>query len=134
MSRPTQMTVAECRDLLVDSVVGRVAMATPVGPRIVPMTYSLHGDAIVFRTAPDTELSSHGWDTVLAFEVDDLDDHQPLEGRSVVAVGPAHLVTVPEEIERIRAGWNPRTWAAGHRAVYVELVWRDLTGQRRRRA
>ena len=46
-------------------------MATPVGPRIVPLNYRVHGNSIVFRTAPYSELSSYGWDTDLAFEVDD---------------------------------------------------------------
>ncbi|MDQ6687328.1 MAG: pyridoxamine 5'-phosphate oxidase family protein [Actinomycetota bacterium] len=52
---------------------GRVAMATPLGPRIVPVNYGVHDDEIVFRTAPYSELSTYGWDTDLAFEVDDLD-------------------------------------------------------------
>lgn len=132
--RPQQMTLAECRDLLATGVVGRVAMVTPVGPRIVPMAYSVNGGAIVFRTAPDTELSFYGWDTVLAFEVDDLDHQAAGRGSSVVAVGRAHVVTGPEEIARVRAGWNSPPWAPGPRTVYVELVWRGLTGQRWGRA
>lgn len=132
MKGPTQLSAAECRDLLAAGLVGRVAMATPIGPRIAPVNYSVNGDAIVFRAAPDTEMSSYGWDTVLAFEVDDLDlDHDAAsQGSSVVAVGPAHPVTDAVEIDRVRAGWNPRSWAPGPRNVYVELVWRGLTGQR----
>jgi nitroimidazol reductase NimA-like FMN-containing flavoprotein (pyridoxamine 5'-phosphate oxidase superfamily) len=70
MNASVQLGDSECRELLSGGVVGRVAMATPVGPRIVPVNYSLHGDAIVFRTAPYSELSTYGWDTDLAFEVD----------------------------------------------------------------
>ena len=73
---------------------GRVAMATPVGPRIVPVNYTLHGDAIVFRTAPYSELSTYGWNTELAFEVDHLDS-RPTQGWSVVAVGGPTSSTTP---------------------------------------
>lgn len=45
------------RNLLVDGVVGRVARATPVGPRIVPVNYLVHEDAIVVRTAPYSRLN-----------------------------------------------------------------------------
>jgi nitroimidazol reductase NimA-like FMN-containing flavoprotein (pyridoxamine 5'-phosphate oxidase superfamily) len=119
----------ECRELLASGVVGRVAMATPVGPRIVPVNYSLHGDAIVFRTAPYSELSTYGWDTNLAFEVDDL-DHETHQGWSVVAVGRAHVVSDPDEVQRIRREWEPRPWAPGTRTLYVALAWRELTGVR----
>ena len=68
MNSSVQLSVSECRDLLEGGVVGRVAMATPVGPRIVPVNYSVHGDAIVFRTAPYSELSTYGWNADLAFE------------------------------------------------------------------
>jgi nitroimidazol reductase NimA-like FMN-containing flavoprotein (pyridoxamine 5'-phosphate oxidase superfamily) len=120
---------SECRDLLAGGVVGRVAMATPVGPRIVPVSYSLHGDAIVFRTAPYSELSTYGWDTDLAFEVDDL-DYETHQGWSVVAVGRAHVVSDLDEVQRIRREWEPRPWAPGTRNLYVALVWRELTGVR----
>jgi uncharacterized protein len=119
----------ECRDLLVGGVAGRVAMATPVGPRIVPVSYSVHGDAIVFRTAPYSELSTYGWDTDLAFEVDDL-DYDTQQGWSVVAVGRAHVVSDHDEVQRIRREWEPVPWAGGTRNLYVALAWRQLTGVR----
>jgi nitroimidazol reductase NimA-like FMN-containing flavoprotein (pyridoxamine 5'-phosphate oxidase superfamily) len=124
-----QLGPAECRELLAGGVVGRVAMATPVGPRIVPVNYSLHGDAIVFRTAPYSELSTYGWNTELAFEVDRL-DHEAHQGWSVVAIGRAYVVDDPEEVQAIRHAWEPRPWAPGSRHLYVKLPWRELTGVR----
>ena len=129
MSTSVQLTGAECRDLLVGGVVGRVAMATPVGPRIVPVNYSVHGDAIVFRTAPYSELSTYGWDTELAFEVDHL-DYEAHQGWSVVAIGRAQVVDDPDEVQRIRQEWEPRPWAPGTRNLYVKLAWRQLSGIR----
>ena len=123
MRTSVSLDPVECRDLLAGGVVGRVAMATPVGPRIVPVSYSLHGDAIVFRTAPYSELSTYGWDTDLAFEVDDL-DYDTQQGWSVVAVGRAHVVSDHDEVQRIRREWEPEPWAAGTRNLYVALAWR----------
>jgi nitroimidazol reductase NimA-like FMN-containing flavoprotein (pyridoxamine 5'-phosphate oxidase superfamily) len=129
MTSSVQLGTSECRELLAGGVVGRVAMATPVGPRIVPVSYSLHGDAIVFRTAPYSELSTYGWDTELAFETDDL-DYKTRQGWSVLAVGRAHVVSDPDEVQRIRRDWEPRPWAPGTLNLYVALAWRELTGVR----
>jgi nitroimidazol reductase NimA-like FMN-containing flavoprotein (pyridoxamine 5'-phosphate oxidase superfamily) len=103
-------------------------MATPVGPRIVPVNYSVRGDSIVFRTAPYSELSTYGWDTELAFEVDEL-DRETHQGWSVVAVGRAHVEDDPDEVQRIRREWRQQ-WAPGSRNLYVKLAWRALTGVR----
>jgi uncharacterized protein len=129
MTRATQLTVAECRALLETGVVGRVAMATPVGPRIAPVNYVVHEDAIVFRTAPYSELSTYGWNVDLAFEIDQLDPDARL-GWSVVALGRAHVVDDPDDVQRIRRTGDPEPWAAGPRHLYVSLLWRQLTGVR----
>jgi nitroimidazol reductase NimA-like FMN-containing flavoprotein (pyridoxamine 5'-phosphate oxidase superfamily) len=129
MNTSVQLSTSECRDLLEGGVVGRVAMATPVGPRIIPVNYSVDGDAIVFRTAPYSELSTYGWDTELAFEVDHL-DYETHQGWSVVAIGRAHVVDDPDEVQRIRHKWEPRPWAPGSRNLYLKLAWRELTGLR----
>lgn len=129
MIPPLELSLRECVDLLSGGVVGRVAMATPRGPRIVPVNYAVHQDAIVFRTAPYSEMSSHGWDTELAFEVDHI-DHETHQGWSVVALGRARVVDDSEEIADIRATWEPRPWAGGSRNLYVKLPWHTLTGRR----
>ena len=129
MSQPVEMSLSECRDLLDGGVVGRVAMATPVGPRIVPVNYAVHEDTIVFRTTPYSQLSAYGRNTELAFEIDHL-DYDSHQGWSVVAVGRAHVVDDPDEIQQIRKTWDPRPWVGGVRNLYVKLVWRDLTGMR----
>ncbi len=129
MNASVPLGAAACRELLEGGVVGRVAMATPVGPRIVPVNYSVHGEAIVFRTAPYSELSTYGWNTELAFEIDHL-DYEAHQGWSVVALGRAHVVDDPDEVQRIRVEWEPRPWAPGTRNLYVKLAWRQLSGVR----
>jgi nitroimidazol reductase NimA-like FMN-containing flavoprotein (pyridoxamine 5'-phosphate oxidase superfamily) len=104
-------------------------MATPVGPRIVPLNYRVRGNSIVFRTAPYSELSTYGWDTDLAFEVDDY-DRESHSAWSVVALGRAHALDDPDEVQRTRLEHELWPWASGSRNVFVELPWRELTGVR----
>lgn len=129
MTTPVELTVEECLELLSGGVIGRVALATPVGPRIVPVNYAVHDQAIIFRTAPYSELGTYGWNTELAFEVDHI-DYEHHQGWSVVALGRAELVEDPDELREIREGWDPRPWAGGQRNLYMKLTWRDLTGRR----
>lgn len=126
---PIELTVEECLELLNTNIVGRVALSTPGGPRIVPVNYAMHGDAIVFRTAPYSELGTYGWNTELAFEIDHL-DYERHQGWSVVAYGRGALVEDPDEVADIRRTWDPRPWAEGQRHLYMRLDWRNLTGRR----
>jgi uncharacterized protein len=129
MNTPVELPYPKCAELLESQVVGRVAVCTPEGPRIVPVNYSVVGETIVFRTTPYSILGTYAWTTELAFEVDHLDvGHR--SGWSVVAIGRGTLIEDPEELARIRSFWDPDPWAGGHRMLYVGLKWRDLTGRR----
>ena len=129
MNEPVELTIEECLALLGDGGVGRVAVCTPLGPRIVPLNYAMYDDAIVFRTTPYSEVGTYGWNTDLAFEADHL-DYGAREGWSVVAIGRGALVDDPAEVLDIRSGWDPMPWAGGRRHLYIRLRWRDLTGRR----
>ena len=95
MNAPLELTIDECLELLNSGLVGRVALSTPVGPRIVPVNYAMYGDAIVFRTAPYSELGTYGWNADVAFEIDNI-DYEKHQGWSVVAIGRAELVEDPD--------------------------------------
>jgi hypothetical protein len=47
-----------------------------------------------------------------------------------VVRGHIEVVTDPDEVERIRAVWQPRPWAEGPRDVWVKLPWHELSGRR----
>ena len=128
MKEPMELTVNECLDLLDGGVVGRVALSTPLGPRIVPVNYAMYDGAIVFRTTPYSELGTHGPRSEAAFEVDHL-DYEHHQGWSVVALGRLEELA-PEEVDDLRKVWEPRPWAAGHRNLFLKLVWRELSGRR----
>ncbi|MFD3733699.1 pyridoxamine 5'-phosphate oxidase family protein [Streptomyces sp. NPDC058632] len=118
----------ECRTLLSTHGVGRVAVSTPDGPAVVPVNYDVVDDAIVFRTAPDSvPAAAVGSDT--AFEVDHMDEAMS-QGWSVLAVGPARLVTDPDGIRRLNENAHTAPWAGDEREMWVSIRPTSLTGRR----
>lgn len=123
-----ELSLSECLANLHSTDVGRVAIATPQGPRIVPVNYGLLDEAVVFRTSPYSELAQQAIGAELAFEVDSL-DFAAHTGWSVVAYGVGAAVD-REELARVRRVADPEPWAAGQRTFYVKIAWRDLSGRR----
>ncbi|WP_049774240.1 MULTISPECIES: pyridoxamine 5'-phosphate oxidase family protein [unclassified Nocardioides] len=118
----------ECERLLRAGVGGRVALSSPNGPHIVPVNYSVVDDTIVVRTSPYSVLGTYGRDSMLAFEVDQF-DHDRQRGWSVVARGRGEVVSDAEELEHIRAVWEPRPWASGARSLHLRLRWTEISGR-----
>jgi len=118
----------ECRARLSTHGVGRVAVATPDGPAVVPVNYEVTDDAIAFRTAPDS-VPAVAVGTDIAFEVDHLDEAAS-QGWSVLVVGPARHVTEPDEVRRLAEGAHTEPWAGGEREMWVSIQPQRLTGRR----
>jgi uncharacterized protein len=129
MSEPTELSYGKCRDLLGGGVVGRVALCTPTGPRIVPVNYAVVEDTVVFRTSPHSLLGTTIRNTSIAFEVDHVDYERHM-GWSVVATGTAAPIEDADQIAHIRSVWDPRPWAGGSRVHYIRLTWKELSGRR----
>jgi nitroimidazol reductase NimA-like FMN-containing flavoprotein (pyridoxamine 5'-phosphate oxidase superfamily) len=129
MSEVEELSYAKCRELLGGGIFGRVALCTAEGPRIIPVNYSLVGEAVIFRTSPYGVVATHDWPGSMAFEVDYVDyaDHR---GWSVLATGPGERVEDLEELDLIKRRWDPRPWAPGIRPLYMRLRWTELTGRR----
>lgn len=125
-SRP--LSPSECEALLRAGVIGRVAFSTPTGPQVVPVNYSVVDGAVVVRTTPYSLLGTHGRDTTLAFEIDQV-DHSRQRGWSVVARGRSQVVHDSEELARIQRTWPPHPWATGARPLFLRLPWTELTGR-----
>jgi nitroimidazol reductase NimA-like FMN-containing flavoprotein (pyridoxamine 5'-phosphate oxidase superfamily) len=126
---PFELSQEECRVLLSAGLVGRVAVCTPLGPHIVPVNYSVVDDSVVVRTTPYSILGSHARGSILALEVDQF-DYERRHGWSVVARGRADLVTGADELEEVKARWQPHSWAAGSRNLFLRIRWSELTGRR----
>ncbi|MCS0603116.1 DUF1918 domain-containing protein [Streptomyces sp. LP11] len=123
------LTPRECRSLLSTHGVGRVAVSEPDGrPAVVPVNYEVAGDAILFRTAPGSVAASAVGSEV-AFEVDHVDEVLS-QGWSVLAVGPASVVTDPEEVRGLTRHAHTTPWAGGDREMWVAIRPARLTGRR----
>jgi nitroimidazol reductase NimA-like FMN-containing flavoprotein (pyridoxamine 5'-phosphate oxidase superfamily) len=128
MNQLAELPYEKCEELLRASIVGRVAFNAEQGPQIVPVNYTTVGDAVVFRTAPYSQLGTHA-EGPLAFEIDHI-DYDDQKGWSVVAVGTGELVEDVTELEDTTPFWNPKPWAGGARPLFIRLPWTRLTGRR----
>jgi transcriptional regulator with XRE-family HTH domain len=118
----------DCRALLSTHGVGRVAVSTPEGPVVVPVNYEVVGGTIAFRTAPES-VPARAAGSDVAFEVDHVDEAMS-QGWSVLAVGPARVVTEPDEIRRLTDRAHTEPWAGGGRDMWVSIEPTRLTGRR----
>ncbi|MFS4096168.1 DUF1918 domain-containing protein [Streptomyces sp. AF1A] len=127
--RLRDLSPQECRTLLSTHGVGRVAVSAPDGrPAVVPVNYDVVDDAIVFRTAPHS-VPAEAAETEVAFEVDHLDEALS-QGWSVLAVGPAHVVTEPEAVRTLARRAHTTPWAGGERDMWVSIRPTTITGRR----
>jgi uncharacterized protein len=118
----------ECRRLLGSTNVGRLGYCTDLGPRIVPMNYTLVGEAVTFRTGIDTEASHQLFDHQVAFEVDQFDEFLQT-GWSILVVGNAQPLD-EESLLLLDVRQTPQPWPAGRRVLVVQLPLTMMTGRR----
>lgn len=128
MAQARELSTQECEALLRSAEAGRVALATPTGPQIVPVNFTVVDDAIIIRTSPYSLVATHGRDSMFAFEIDGFDRAQQ-RGWSVQARGRATVVTDQAALERIREVAEPQPWVTGVRSLYLRLPWSELTGR-----
>lgn len=129
MAHLVELAADQCLELLRHEEVARVAMCTPIGPRILPVNYTVHGDSVFFRTMPYSLLGTYGRESELAMEVDRL-DYDAHDGWSLVVLGRASMVEESERLREIRVGWDPDPWVGGRRYLYLQLRIREITGRR----
>ena len=129
--REPQMEVLdedECRRLLAERHLGRLAIPDFGGPVIFPVNYVLDRDLVVFRTDPGTKLDAATEREQVAFEVDAVEE-ATRTGWSVVVRGTLAELTDPAHLERLRS-FPLYPWAPGEKARYVRVRPRSVTGRR----
>ncbi len=109
----TPLSAQECRQLLAGRDLGRVAWATPGGIVVLPVSYVLQGERIVFRTAAGSLLSGLAEPQPVGFEIDDLDP-ETQTGWSVLVQG----TSAPGDPDD---GIDTHPWAPGARRVAVVI-------------
>ena len=122
-----EIPTSRCKELLTQHKIGRVAWTSGDGPRIMPVTYQYRNGMVVFRTAAEGPLASLRRRTVVAFEVDHIDEEHE-EGWSVVVLGFSESVTHSYSLSTL---WQsgPVPWAGGDRTVFVTITPQSITGR-----
>jgi uncharacterized protein len=118
----------DCARLLVSGIAGRVAVATPTGPHIIPVNYAVDKESILIRTTAYSLLGTYGRDAQLCFEVDQF-DYELKRGWSVVVRGRGTFVDDQGELSEVARAWQPRPWATGPRNLVVRIPWTEVTGR-----
>jgi nitroimidazol reductase NimA-like FMN-containing flavoprotein (pyridoxamine 5'-phosphate oxidase superfamily) len=90
----------ECLSLMASMPVGRLVFTDRALPAVVPVNFVLSGRHIVLRTGATSSLAAAVRNSVVAFEVDRIDE-EGHRGWSVTVVGRAEHVTDPEWIARL---------------------------------
>lgn len=124
LARP--LTWDDCLDRLQSSTIGRIAVTNRALPAIVPVNYALSGSRVVFRTEPGGMLARACADTVVAFEVDELDP-DGRSGWSVLAVGMAELLEGSAALRAAETGLVAAV--GGGRDQFVAITIGQLSGR-----
>jgi nitroimidazol reductase NimA-like FMN-containing flavoprotein (pyridoxamine 5'-phosphate oxidase superfamily) len=118
----------ECLGLLRRSTFGRIGVTVGALPAVLPVSYRLVDEQIVFRTGYGTKLEAATRNSIVAFEVDDIDP-MTHTGWSVMATGEARLVLDPAELRSLEDAQVPH-WAPTHVEATVSVATTLLTGRR----
>lgn len=116
----------ECFQLMAAAPVGRVVFTDRALPAIQPVTFVLHGQSVIIRTAERSRLALAATGAVVAFEVD---EYEPVRGGwSVVAVGQARQVVDCAELACVqRLGLPP--WAPSATEYYLRIAVEIISGR-----
>lgn len=118
----------ECFALLGRETFGRVGLTLGSIPVVLPVNYHFADGAIHFRTGEGVKLKAASQNSVVAFQVDQVDpiDHA---GWSVLAVGTAQVLDDSTVLSW--ASHLPlRSWAPGLRDHFVRIVPDFVSGRR----
>jgi uncharacterized protein len=124
-----ELSLDECRRLLRRARVGRVAWTAPDGPHVLPVSSLYRNQRIVFRTSPSGALSALRHRCPVAFEIDEIGSD---EAWSVVVRGVAHEIQQSYDLIELWEDEGLVPWAAGKRAVFIEIEPRTVSGRRYR--
>ena len=126
--RLDELSRAEAIRLLTTSSIGRVGITMGALPAILPVSYAVVDDSIVFRSDTGSKFSAAVEGAVVAFETDE-SDVAAKTGWSVLVVGCAREITDAAMLERVRA-MGLDSWAPNPRDQFVRIPLDVVSGRR----
>jgi len=118
----------ECRKLLANGRVGRIALTNRALPLIVPVKFAVLGDDIVLRAATERMEQSALHGHVVCLQSDGV-YASGSDGWSVIVTGPLGVVDDPIQIEMARHLELER-WSKRHHGVLAYLHTEMISGRR----
>jgi hypothetical protein len=124
----------QCLTLMDPTGVGRIAYISRFGPAVLPVTYTVHRGAVLFRTAEHgpldedlrTGVAQPG--CIMGLQIDDI-GAAARPGWSVLIQGPARRLTAAEEEDALRYT-RVEPWVPGERELFIRIVPDRITGRR----
>jgi uncharacterized protein len=122
----TILSESESWNLLASVALGRLVTSVDGQPEIFPVNFVVQRRTVLFRTAEGTKLVSAAINNRVLFEAD---EHNVVEGWSVIVEGTARTLRTDEELEEAeRAQLLP--WTATVKQHYVRVLPLAITGRR----
>jgi uncharacterized protein len=123
-----ELSETECRELLTEHRVGRVAWEAGdgQGPVVLPVNYRFDGEHVTFRTSPHSVLARSFRRGPKSFQIDDHDNYNQ-SGWSVLVRGDSEVLEwdeLPADADK------PTPWVEGNRNVYVRITPSSISGRR----
>lgn len=118
----------ECLRLLGQAPIGRIVFTEQALPAVQPVHYALDGDSVVIRTTVGSKLAAAARNSIVAFEVDQIDAGHEV-GWSVTVVGHAEMVTEAKEIDRL-AGLALHSWSPAEPTHFIRVRMEMIRGRR----
>jgi len=119
---------SECRRLMATQSIGRVAFVVEGEPAVLPVSFAIVGDVVVFRTALGSTFDSLVRDSEVAFEVDQADPAYHA-GWSVVGRGVARGLEGQVELDVLER-LPLRPWGFRIAPGWIGIALREVTGRR----
>jgi hypothetical protein len=126
--RMERFTLAEALDLAATVPIGRIVYSRYAMPAIYVVNFKLDGRDPVFRTRKGSMFGAGVAESVVAFEVDRIDEAER-DGWMVTFLGRAKLITDPAEQARL-AGLGVEPWAPGERNWFIKIATETVIGRR----
>lgn len=117
---------SESWKLLAGVALGRLVTSVDGHPEIFPVNFVVQDRTVLFRTAEGTKLVSTAINSHVLFEAD---DHNLVEGWSVVLKGMARTLRDDEEIGKADQG-QLLPWTATVKRHYVRIRPTSISGRR----